>query len=406
MILFFRYIYFKFALKLTTMKKIIFTISISTLSAIQMWAQCVLNVNVQPSCPSPNCNGIIAATPVGCFPPYSFTLIPSVGSPSASSTPFFTGLCPGSYTLAMMYGTGNFTGTIVSVPTATSNTPYITNVSYTPAPVPPYQPFQYNVTAQFTGGSPTYTVVWYQYFYGTTPPSTIIVASHTTNLQQDTITLYPGDYGVDVLDGNLNLCSTNLSTYTFSICDPNIGTITHTVFGAINNSGNSYTVCANSVFTVNVIPIPYAPVMIFNFDVYDGVCAMGGPMSIYTCSLSANQTLTVNAQWLYSNFCLPGVMLLPPVTIYADACLSTPMNIVTEQSVIIFPNPTKDKISVSSSANVSDIQIYDVIGNSYSISKTNNPNEWDIEHLSNGVYFIKIHLSNNNTIIKRFVVQK
>jgi len=82
------------------------------------------------------------------------------------------------------------------------------------------------------------------------------------------------------------------------------------------------------------------------------------------------------------------------------------MNLVSEQSIIIFPNPTKDKISVSSSANVSDVEIYDVIGNSYSISKANNPNEWDIQHLSNGVYFIKIHLSNNNTIIKRFVVQK
>jgi len=96
----------------------------------------------------------------------------------------------------------------------------------------------------------------------------------------------------------------------------------------------------------------------------------------------------------------------PTVIIYSDACLSTPINLVSEQSIIIFPNPTKDKISVSSSANVSDVEIYDVIGNSYSISKANNPNEWDIQHLSNGVYFIKIHLSNNNTIIKRFVVQK
>lgn len=388
------------------MKKVFLLLGVSAFSTIQMWAQCALNVNAQSSCPPPNCNGIITATPVGCSPPYTFTLISSAGSVSVSSTPFFTNLCPDSYTIAMMDGLGNFTGTSVAVPTTTSNPPYISNVTFTPAPIPPYQPFQYNVTAQINGGSPTYTVVWYQYFYGTVPPSTMVIATHTTNSTQDTITIYPGDYGVDVFDSSPNSCPTNPSTYTFSICDPYVGTITHTVDGSISASGNNYTVCANTVFTVNIIPIPFAPVMMYNFTVYDGFCAFGGPTSNYTCSLSANQTLTVNAHWSYSNFCLPDIMLLPPVTIYADACLSTPKDLKIELSTIIYPNPTKDKLNIISNHNVFEIEIYDALGNSYTVNKVNNTNEWDIQNLSNGIYFIKIYLSNNNTLIKRFVVQK
>ena len=385
------------------MKKVFLLLGVSAFSTIQMWAQCALNVNAQSSCPPPNCNGIITATPVGCSPPYTFTLISSAGSVSVSSTPFFTNLCPDSYTIAMMDGLGNFTGTSVAVQTTTSNAPYITNVTYTPAPVPPYQPFQYIATATYTNGTSPYTITWFN--YSVNPP--LVITTHTSNTLQDTLLLYPGDYGVVVTDNYTYMCPGNSNTYTFSICDNGVGSASVFVQGAINSNtfGPSplYTVCANSTYTVNFVPMPFAPVSIVTVSA-GGTCNGSFSTAItYTCSTPIGVTETVSGSWGYSMNC-PAINAM--ALIYTDACLSTPMNINTEQFLMIYPNPTKDKVSISSASNISDIEIYDAIGNIYLANKTDNSNEWDIQHLSNGVYFIKIHLSNNNTLIKRFVVQK
>lgn len=136
-----------------------------------------------------------------------------ITTPSNNVT--FTNVCPGSYTLMCMDNMGQFGYTFVIVPTYTANPPVIQNVTYTPAPNPPYHPFQYIANVNYSGGSSPYTITWYN--YSTIPPS--VIATHTTNNLQDTISLYPGDYGVSVTDQASSYCGTTPVTYTFSICD-------------------------------------------------------------------------------------------------------------------------------------------------------------------------------------------
>jgi hypothetical protein len=76
----------------------------------------------------------------------------------------------------------------------------------------------------------------------------------------------------------------------------------------------------------------------------------------------------------------------------------------------LMPNPTQDRIIISLTGTEAELKTFgifnsnghimleeEIIGNSISI---------EVAKLENGLYFIKVRLSNGDTIIKKFSVQK
>lgn len=61
--------------------------------------------------------------------------------------------------------------------------------------------------------------------------------------------------------------------------------------------------------------------------------------------------------------------------------------------VEIYPNPTKDKISISTKSSLKNarINIYSVSGKLIKTGIINNQNEIDVSNLQNGAYFTKIY---------------
>ncbi|GIV27735.1 MAG: hypothetical protein KatS3mg027_1549 [Bacteroidia bacterium] len=385
------------------MKTIVLTISMSIVGMLFLSAQSI-TTSVTPSCPSPNCNGSIVASVNGTVsPPITWSLVGVSIMTTSTNFVTFTNICPGTYTLYCMDNLGQFAFTSVNVPTYTANPPVIQTVTYAPAPVPPYQPFQYIATVSYTGGTAPYTVTWYN--YSTVPPS--VITTHTTNNLQDTISLYPGDYGVSVIDQTSVFCGSSPSTYTFSICDNAVGSGTFNVVGAIASNPtitpSTFTVCANTTFTVNYIPIPNAPVnMIMPFTITGYTsCSTGAPT--FTCNLPTGYVLTVQGQWLYSNNCPPTGNSV--IMIYTDACLSTPQFVNTISTLSFYPNPTDGELNIFSSSSIERVEIYNTVGEKLFEEERPINNSINIQHLPNGIYFIKT-FSENNIHTQKIILQK
>jgi hypothetical protein len=72
------------------------------------------------------------------------------------------------------------------------------------------------------------------------------------------------------------------------------------------------------------------------------------------------------------------------------------INDIKKESVTIYPNPTSDYITISSSKNLipSSIELYDTYG--HMILKTEG-NSIDLSDYQNGLYFIRVPLLSSET---------
>ena len=74
-------------------------------------------------------------------------------------------------------------------------------------------------------------------------------------------------------------------------------------------------------------------------------------------------------------------------------------------NINIYPNPTKDKIYISSDERIEEIKIYNVNGQQTTVNRQQTSSTGmtiNIEHLNSGVYFIKVNTDKGN-YIKRFI---
>ncbi|OUS01492.1 hypothetical protein A9Q86_06855 [Flavobacteriales bacterium 33_180_T64] len=95
-------------------------------------------------------------------------------------------------------------------------------------------------------------------------------------------------------------------------------------------------------------------------------------------------------------------------SICSGLTLSIDENIL-EENIIIYPNPTKTNLNISSAAfiKIDNASIYDVRGRlilSKDINSSSNLNTINVNQLNSGIYFIKINVE-NTTISKKFIVQ-
>lgn len=72
-----------------------------------------------------------------------------------------------------------------------------------------------------------------------------------------------------------------------------------------------------------------------------------------------------------------------------------------EFSFSIYPNPTTGIVNVDSLSSISEIEVYNLVGQF--ILKTENINTVDISALNSGVYFLKIRDSRSNLTIERII---
>jgi hypothetical protein len=87
---------------------------------------------------------------------------------------------------------------------------------------------------------------------------------------------------------------------------------------------------------------------------------------------------------------------------FSSASLSA--EIENENSILIYPNPSPDEISVKSYASeIEGIEIYDVFGNTI-ISKAMHLNEVVIRLNSKGIFFYKIALKNKRAIKGKLII--
>ena len=75
----------------------------------------------------------------------------------------------------------------------------------------------------------------------------------------------------------------------------------------------------------------------------------------------------------------------------------------------VFPNPTKGKVFLDlpfGNENVYDVELFDVTGKPVSgqFTFTAGMHDFDVSHLDNGIYFIKITQGENFTIVKLIVI--
>ncbi len=80
-----------------------------------------------------------------------------------------------------------------------------------------------------------------------------------------------------------------------------------------------------------------------------------------------------------------------------------------EASILIFPNPAVDQISVevnSKQHGLIKLALYDVWGRLVRIQEGGMRQNFELDALSNGVYFIKFTLPNKNITTKRLVIQR
>jgi len=75
----------------------------------------------------------------------------------------------------------------------------------------------------------------------------------------------------------------------------------------------------------------------------------------------------------------------------------------SELNQISFPNPVKDKISISSNISLDRIEIYNLLGNLV-LKTESNTNEIDVTSLTSGIYLISIY-SGNEKIVKKIIVE-
>ncbi len=85
-----------------------------------------------------------------------------------------------------------------------------------------------------------------------------------------------------------------------------------------------------------------------------------------------------------------------------DQVLNTEKLVLTEDSILIYPNPTRKYIHILTALDVKSFDLYDILGNRVLISEETN--QINIESLSSGIYLLNIN-TNLGKIIKKVIIE-
>lgn len=85
---------------------------------------------------------------------------------------------------------------------------------------------------------------------------------------------------------------------------------------------------------------------------------------------------------------------------YCDMSLSANENILLENLVEVYPNPTNDKVWVESDRAITQIKLYNYLGQYLEIS---NESFIDMNKYAKGVYFLEVQITNEHIIVKKII---
>lgn len=80
------------------------------------------------------------------------------------------------------------------------------------------------------------------------------------------------------------------------------------------------------------------------------------------------------------------------ISLYESSNLSTEQ-LITENNIVIYPNPTTDFLNIDTRENITKITISDITGKSV-FETNNNASTIDLRHLKKGMYLLKIKVNN------------
>jgi len=94
--------------------------------------------------------------------------------------------------------------------------------------------------------------------------------------------------------------------------------------------------------------------------------------------------------------------------IIVSECINMVISKITEteiDNVKIYPNPVKNTLFITNNENltINSVEILDIAGKKIVNLKSKIVNSIDVSHLQQGVYFIKIELSNSTTVFEKFI---
>jgi hypothetical protein len=158
--------------------------------------------------------------------------------------------------------------------------------------------------------------------------------------------------------------------------------------------------CRNSVKTYTIPSVSGATSYIWTVPNGYTIQSGQGTTSINVLVGSGSGNVTVKAV----NSC--GMSIPRTLAICSVACRMSVEAPLEEDpfEVTIYPNPAVDRITVFANGKIADcVEIYSATGQL--LTKLNNVNEVDLTELSNGIYFMRVSMS-NETEVKQFAVAK
>lgn len=91
-----------------------------------------------------------------------------------------------------------------------------------------------------------------------------------------------------------------------------------------------------------------------------------------------------------------------------QACAKTDGDAISEyeSNFEFFPNPVEDNLSINASDNITEVNIYNLCGQSVAYQQTTGKQSltMNVSGLNSGVYFVKVR-TNNSEVVRRFIKQ-
>lgn len=76
------------------------------------------------------------------------------------------------------------------------------------------------------------------------------------------------------------------------------------------------------------------------------------------------------------------------------------------ESVIVFPNPANDVLSVKGTPGKIDLSVYNVYGQPVMVEQVNRNNNFDVSGLSQGIYWVFLTNENHEVVKTKLVIEK
>jgi len=176
---------------------------------------------------------------------------------------------------------------------------------------------------------------------------------------------------------------------------------------ATNNTGNSFTLTwendPNATDGTNVFIVDEAA----GNDVY--ITTVGAGVETYTYTGSYGSVLIEpNQSYIVKLQALPDNDWSAYAQLEVNTVATALDNKDTDQGVLMYPNPIKDDLFVdAASSHISQLRVYNSAGSMVKmIENINHKRLISFADLPNGVYFIQIKMSTNETVITQKVIKR